>query len=154
MKAAHAEHPLEEIVEHVQRLAGRLEDVVLYLDQLSGQMNTGMAEVTTDIGDTLGNMQFQDIDRQLLEQINTALGSQSDQCTPIYRLIDGDASPLLLEEVMAGWTDSYVMHTQRVAHAQALGRAVPEARDEPAANDAQANGLTLTTANGPRIELF
>ena len=91
MRAAHAEHPLDEIAEHIQRLAGTLGDVVPYLDQLSHQMDDGMTQVTTDIVDTLGDMQFQDINRQLLEQINTALGSLSDHCAHLYKLIDGDA---------------------------------------------------------------
>ena len=56
---------------------------------------------------------------------------------------------------MSRWTDNYVMHSQRVAHAQALGLPLPENRDQIAANDEEPpRGLTLATANGPRIELF
>ena len=38
-----------------------------------------------------------------------------------YELIDGDAPPppMLLEELLARWTENYVMHSQRVAHALA-----------------------------------
>lgn len=68
---------LGEIAEHIAQLSGTLGEVVPYLGELSGHMDSGMAVVTEDIVDTLGDMQFQDINRQLLEQIDHALGSLS-----------------------------------------------------------------------------
>jgi len=148
---------LGEIAVHIQQMSDTLGDVVPYLGELSGRMETGMAVVNEDIVNTLGDMQFQDINRQLLEQINDALGSLSAHFSQIYELIDGQAPPppLMLEELMARWTDNYVMHSQRIAHAQGMGHELPPPPPQTeAANDQHAQALTLATANGPRIELF
>lgn len=146
-----AAQQLGEIAQHIQLMSDTLGDVVPYLGELSGRMDEGMAVVTEDIINTLGDMQFQDINRQLLEQINDALNSLSQHFSQIYELIDGDAPPppMLLEELLTRWTENYVMHSQRVAHALGTGADVPAAP----ANAPQAE-LTIAPAHGPRIEFF
>jgi hypothetical protein len=107
--------------------------------------------------DILAEMQFQDINRQLLEQINTALASLSDHFAQIYSLIDGHAPPppILLEELLARWTDNYVMHAQRVAHAQGTGQHDDAAAvNEPGKAEAAPAELSLAGNQGVRIELF
>lgn len=164
---ASAAMQLEEVGRHVQMMGQTLSEVVPYLGELSTSMDSGMAEVNSDIIETLGDMQFQDINRQLLEHIKDAMSSLSEHFAQIYELIDGEAPPppVLLEELLATWTSNYVMHSQRVAHASATGEEVPlEGWDEsvgqpPAANrsgsnDAAPAPLQMATANGPRIELF
>lgn len=163
---------LEEVARHVQVMGQTLAEVVPYLGELSTSMDSGMAEVNSDIIETLGDMQFQDINRQLLEHIKDAMSSLSEHFSQIYELIDGEAPPppVLLEELLATWTSNYVMHSQRVAHASAMGDEIPvEGWDEPGASrspdervsgggtprvPAEAAPLQLATANGPRIELF
>jgi hypothetical protein len=149
---------LSAIAAHIQSMSDTLGDVVPYLGALSGRMDSGMAEVTEDIINTLGDMQFQDINRQLLEQINGALNSLSEHFSQIYQLIDGNAPPppMMLEELLARWTENYVMHSQRVAHARATGAEEPPPPPEPPANGGAVppDQLTLATAYGPRIELF
>jgi len=147
-----AAQQLGEIARHIQVMSDTLADVVPYLGELSGRMDDGMAVVSGDIIDTLGDMQFQDINRQLLEQINTALGSLSAHFAQVYELIDGTAPPppVMLEELLTRWTDNYVMHAQRVAHvlgtAAASAAAAAPAQPEPP--------LHLASTHGPRIELF
>ncbi|NHK98332.1 methyl-accepting chemotaxis protein [Rubrivivax benzoatilyticus] len=144
-----AAQQLGEIACHIQVMSDTLADVVPYLGELSGRMDDGMAVVTGDIVDTLGDMQFQDINRQLLEQINTALGSLSEHFAQVYELIDGTAPPppVMLEELLTRWTDNYVMHAQRVAHG--LGTAARAAAAAPPDPP-----LHLASTHGPRIELF
>ncbi|NDY90481.1 methyl-accepting chemotaxis protein [Ideonella livida] len=160
LQAEGAAQQLGEIARHIQTMSETLGDVVPYLSELSTNMEAGMQVVTTDIIDTLGDMQFQDINRQLLEQINTALSSLSDHFSQLYQLIDGEAPPppVLLEELLSLWTQNYVMHSQRVAHAQALGHQIPkeEVRRVPdeLPDGQQDRNLTLATQHGPRIELF
>lgn len=158
MEGDSAAHQLGEIARHIQSMSDTLGDVVPYLGELSSRMDSGMAVVTEDIINTLGDMQFQDINRQLLEQINSALASLSDHFAQIYQLIDGQAPPPpeLLEDLLSRWTDNYVMHAQRVAHARALGTELPEpAADAPsAASGSPALPLTLAPTHGPRIEFF
>jgi methyl-accepting chemotaxis protein len=147
-----AAQQLGEIAQHIQAMSDTLGDVVPYLSELSGRMDSGMAVVTEDIINTLGDMQFQDINRQLLEQINEALDSLSDHFSQIYNLIDGNAPPppMMLEELLARWTENYVMHSQRVAHALGTGAPAPAEAHAGTPDDR----LTLATAHGPRIELF
>ncbi|MEK8046091.1 methyl-accepting chemotaxis protein [Ideonella margarita] len=155
MQGASAAKQLGEIAEHIQTMSATLADVVPYLSTLSTDMESGMQTVTVDIIDTLGDMQFQDINRQLLEQINTALGSLSDHFSQLYRLIGGDAPPppVMLEELLALWTQNYVMHSQRVAHSRGLGQPDPEVTCVTQGPQSTEK-LTLATANGPRIEMF
>lgn len=151
---------LDEIALHIQTMSHTLSEVVPYLGQLSGEMDEGIARVTADIVDTLGDMQFQDINRQLLEQINHALSSLSAHFSQLYQLIDGQAPPppVLLEELLQKWTTDYVMHAQRVAHVLATGaggrraEVVPLQAGAAAPDDSPA--LELAVVNGPRIELF
>ncbi|MDH4392865.1 MAG: methyl-accepting chemotaxis protein [Aquabacterium sp.] len=165
LQGGSAASQLGEIAQHIQLMSNTLGDVVPYLGELSGRMDSGMAIVTEDIIDTLGDMQFQDINRQLLEQINGALSSLSDHFAQIYQLIDGKAPPppMLLEELLARWTDNYVMHSQRVAHALGTRQSAPAADTTLAAlattaaaasEDGADQPLTLAPNHGPRIELF
>lgn len=160
---------LDAVARHVRQSHARLGEVVPYLGLLTEDMDAGMTRVTQDIVDTLGDMQFQDINRQLLEQIDDAMASLSDHFSQVYRLLDEAAPPppVLLEELLARWTDNYVMHSQRLAHARAVSgeqaetglladaddhSGAPEVADAAASNP-QAP-LALASASGPRIELF
>jgi len=145
---------LNEIAQHIQDMSATLGEVVPYLSELSKEMDAGVDRVSADIVDTLGDMQFQDINRQLLEQINDALGSLSNHFSQLYQLIDGQAPPppLLLEELLQLWTSNYVMHSQRVAHVLALNGGSSEvATGQASAVESQ---LELAGSGGPRIELF
>lgn len=167
-QGASAALQLGEVAQHVQMMGQTLGEVVPYLGELSTSMDAGMAEVNGDIIETLGDMQFQDINRQLLEHIKDAMASLSDHFAQIYELIDGEAPPppVLLEELLATWTSNYVMHSQRVAHASATGGVIPEedevsapeattrAAEPPESRAAGQPSLQMATANGPRIELF
>lgn len=149
---------LGEIAQHITTMSQTLAEVVPYLGQLSTEMDRGIAEVTSDIVDTLGDMQFQDINRQLLEQINHALSSLSSHFAQLYQLIDGQAPPppVLLEELLQLWTKDYVMQAQRVAHVLAIGGSqasnVVPLREEVGLPEPPA--VQLAVVNGPRIELF
>lgn len=150
-----------QIAEHIQGMSRTLGEVVPYLSQLSQEMDGGVDRITSDIIDTLGDMQFQDINRQLLEQINNALGGLSTHFAQIYQLIDGRAPPppVQLEELLQMWTKDYVMHAQRVAHVLA-GQQRRSAGGGGGGGSAQVIPLheprpvELAVANGPRIELF
>ena len=154
-----AARQLGEIAQHIQLMSDTLSDVVPYLGELSQHMDQGMATIDHDVMDILAEMQFQDINRQLLEQIGSAMDSLSDHFAQIYQLIDGQAPPppVLLRELLERWTDNYVMHAQRVAHLEGSGQRDPAARviDAPSdPQDAPSTELVLATQNGPRIELF
>lgn len=155
-----------EIAQHIQLLSDTLGDVVPYLSALSGEMDSGMATVTADIIDTLGDMQFQDINRQLLEQVNQALVSLSEHFTQIYALIDGQAPPPpeLLSVLLSRWSEGYVMQAQHDAHDDVANQAGPAARrDQPKSGPsagasphppAATQARDQESSDGPRIEFF
>jgi len=143
-----------ELAQHVSDISQKLTEVVPYLVDLSKTMDDGMREVTTDIINALGNMQFQDINRQVLEQVESALGSLSDHSAALYKLVGGKAPPPpeKLEELMARWTNNYVTHSQRIAHAE-VERIRNIDADAPL-SQAPAPKLELAESEGPKIELF
>jgi methyl-accepting chemotaxis protein len=107
-------------------------------------------------------MQFQDVNRQLLEQVELALDGLSEHAAALYALAGRNAPPppQQLRELMDRWADSYVMHEQRVAHHETLGRPIGHLGGVPAAPAAAAAqamadiGSMEQTSNAPRIELF
>ncbi|TDP81267.1 methyl-accepting chemotaxis protein (MCP) signaling protein [Aquabacterium commune] len=168
-----AAHQLTAVASHIAQISASLDEVVPYLAQLSQNMHTGIEVITTDIIDAMGHMQFQDVNRQLLEQVESALGSLSEHSAALYALVGGDAPPppLALEELMDRWADGYVSEAQRTAHNEVRraagtqqGRKGPHGQDPSAqapqavvpAQQAhvQAADLQLAAPEVPRIELF
>jgi methyl-accepting chemotaxis protein len=143
---------LGELAAHISAISEGLSEAVPCLVNLSSSMDEGMQQMSTDIIDAMGHMQFQDINRQLLEQVESALGSLSEHSAALYALLGGKAPPppQALEELMQRWVSSYVMHEQRVAHAEVDHRAL-----DWSAGKGQGNKVPeLATAEGPRIEMF
>ncbi|MEY4766294.1 MAG: hypothetical protein RI907_2967 [Pseudomonadota bacterium] len=155
---------LSELATHITHISQSLNEVVPYLVNLSHSMDEGMQTMTIDIIDAMGHMQFQDINRQLLEQVESALGSLSDHSAALYALVGGNAPPppRALEELMSRWAEGYVMHEQRVAHAEVVGAEIDlgganrntQLFDGTAKRDEAEAELELATPQGPRIELF
>lgn len=154
LEADSANDQFTELAQHVSEISERLTEVVPYLVDLSKTMDDGMRVVTTDIINALGNMQFQDINRQVLEQVESALGSLSDHSAALYKLVGGKAPPPpeKLEQLMARWTNNYVTHSQRMAHAE-VERVRTEQVDLPLSK-VDAPKLELAESEGPKIELF
>ncbi len=163
-----AAHQLTAVASHVAQISASLDEVVPYLAQLSQNMHSGIEVITTDIIDAMGHMQFQDVNRQLLEQVESALGSLSEHSAALYALVGGDAPPppLALEELMDRWASGYVSEAQRAAHNEVRraagtqqGRKGPlgqgHAAQEPqAAVHVHAADIQLAAPEVPRIELF
>lgn len=143
---------LGELAAHIASISAGLSEAVPYLTNLSSSMDEGMQVITTDIIDAMGHMQFQDINRQLLEQVESALGSLSEHSAALYALVGGKAPPppQALEELMQRWVDSYVMHEQRVAHAEVDQRAMDWSASSKGAKPPE----LAMAGDGPRIEMF
>lgn len=145
MRAADTTQQLGEIARQIELMSSTLSDAVPYLRELSGTMESSIQHMTQDVIATLSDMQFQDINRQMLEQVNSALSSLSDHFAQLYQLIDGQAPPppVQLEELVTRWTDNYVMQSQWNNHQQA-----------PAAPKDNAPAADPAKVAGPPIELF
>lgn len=135
---------LDEIARQIELMSRTLSDAVPYLSELSGTMDSGIQHMTQDVLETLGDMQFQDINRQMLEQVNSALSSLSEHFAQLYQLIDGQAPPppVQLEELVTRWTESYVMQSQWTTHRQV------------STSNGTAPAPVPNNAMGPPIELF
>lgn len=152
---------LTEVATHIAQISASLNEVVPYLVDLSQNMHEGMDSITTDIIDAMGHMQFQDINRQLLEQVESALGSLSEHSASLYALVGGDAPPppQALEDLMERWIDGYVMEEQRIAHAAVTDGTMRSRKgDGPEVVFARANitaeDIKLPEPEVPKIELF
>ena len=152
---------LTEVATHIAQISASLNEVVPYLVELSQNMHEGMDSITTDIIDAMGHMQFQDINRQLLEQVESALGSLSDHSASLYALVGGDAPPPPqdLEDLMERWIDGYVMEEQRIAHAAVTDGSMRSRKgDGTEVVYARANvtpeDIKLPEPEVPKIELF
>ncbi|PXW98003.1 methyl-accepting chemotaxis protein [Sphaerotilus hippei] len=149
---------LVELTELVGQMSEKLSKVVPYLVDLSSDMQSGMDTVTTDIVTALGQMQFQDVNRQLLEQVEVALTSLSEHAAALYALVGQNAPPppQQLRDLMDRWTDSYVMHEQRVAHHETLGRKPYTGAGAPAApaGASREDDHGFSAPAAARIELF
>ena len=162
LDADEGEEKLAELSHTIAEMSEKLAKIVPYLNNLSHDMQTGMTTVTSDIISALGHMQFQDVNRQLLEQVEVALDSLSDHAAALYAVVGQNAPPppQQLRDLMDRWASNYVMHEQRVAHNEALGRrtdnltgiaAVPSLALAGAAAGVEAAAEAPTSA---RIELF
>lgn len=115
------------------------------LQAMSEQMNESMNVIREDLVNVLGNMQFQDINRQMLEQVDRSLQGLSTHCESMCGQDPDDAKapqPHALEQLMHEWLGHYVMDSQRSIHA------------EQAAAPGPAQRLLTGQPNDVRIEFF
>lgn len=154
-----AANELTAVACHIAQISASLNEVVPYLVELSSNMHEGMEVITSDIIDAMGHMQFQDINRQLLEQVETALGSLSDHSAALYALVGGKAPPPpeALEKLMERWIEGYVMEEQRVAHHEIRANGTPRQRQgQPSAPHptVRPENVQIAEPQVPKIELF
>jgi methyl-accepting chemotaxis protein len=149
---------LSEVACHIAQISASLNEVVPYLSELSSNMHDGMEVITTDIIDAMGHMQFQDINRQLLEQVESALGSLQEHSAALYALVGGNAPPppQALEQLMERWVEGYVMAEQRAAHDEVRGlRPAPASTSTSSErNPVKPDDIRLAESEVPKIELF
>jgi methyl-accepting chemotaxis protein len=135
---------LTRIEQEIREMGATPGVVAAQLRGLSEEMNNSMAVIRDNLVDVLGNMQFQDINRQMLEQVDHSLQGLSGHCEALRQpASDGSARnhPQALEQLMHQWLGHYVMDAQRIVHAS-------QASDDDQAQQAAAGG------NATRIEFF
>jgi methyl-accepting chemotaxis protein len=163
LDANEGEEKLAELSQTVAQMSEKLGKIVPYLHGLSNSMETGMHTVTSDIISALGHMQFQDVNRQLLEQVEVALNGLSQHASALYAVVGRNAPPppQQLRDLMDRWADNYVMHEQRIAHAEGLGRSTDHLRGVRAAPttaigviEGELSAVGAGASESPRIELF
>lgn len=117
-------------------------EVAQQLSKMSEEMEQSTREVRHDIIEALGQMQFQDINRQMMEQIQRGLEHLAQHCSTLDDPdMERHARAQVLQQTLDDWTRRYVMQRQHTSHARAVG---------------QPTGVTaeLSAQSGLKIELF
>lgn len=136
-----------------QQLGGALKDtehsVVALIEQINkirhqaysqNQESLSAKDIADQITEVLGHLQFQDVLRQRVEQVQSALTELDGHFSDIAKDLsnpdwDGHIQPHLKQR-MDNLIGQYVMHSQRAVHSAATG------------------GLLADDDNRPTIELF
>ena len=108
------------LVERLDTFTGRVDGAARQLVVNSGTVHA----LTTSM---MGELQFQDVTRQVIENVVGALDQLGPQLTAVADVLAGrgDVEGIAdLEAAMDRIRDGYVMHRQRVTHAQVTGSAV------------------------------
>jgi len=130
---------LAAIGDEIREMGTRPGVVACQLKALSVEMEASMQAVRTDLVDVLGHMQFQDVNRQLLECVSRSLNDLSAHCQAIEAQSSGGRLnpklPKQLADWMKEWEASYVMAHQRGAHESVTAG-------------------TVSGSDGPKIEMF
>ena len=137
---------LQTVADEITVMGDTPGEMAQQLSVLSETMDQSTHAVRGHIIETLACMQFQDINRQLLEQVHKGLDELGAHCEALARG-DKDAQGLGsrqgLQALLDSWQGQYVMSQQRQAHAQGV-----------TSDTAAAAPPSAGSADEPRIEFF
>jgi methyl-accepting chemotaxis protein len=101
------------------------------LTQLSGAMQEAADAALAEITEALGDLQFQDVTRQLIEQVGQSLADLSGHVGQMASSRDESGARVSTATLVAAWQRCYVMDAQRRNHAAVaqghLEKAMPQA---------------------------
>ncbi len=124
------------IVADTAEMERRFAEADRFMQTLMAAVEAGNQQVLQQLSDALGYIQFQDVVRQRVEQVQQALREMDGHFEELRQLAGGQPARSL-QQKLDGHLAQYVMEGQRRVHADTLGR--------PAAAPAAAR---------PAIELF
>lgn len=110
---------LSELAADIELMGATPGQIASDLAQLSHQMETDMQAIRMELVEALGMMQFQDINRQLIEQVCTSLGSMDQRVGQwLQEASRGQwsATDTDMGHMLADWQSRYVMTAQRKLH--------------------------------------
>jgi methyl-accepting chemotaxis protein len=132
------EASLGELAADIELMGATPGQIAADLSQLADQMEADMQAIRMELVEALGMMQFQDINRQLIEQVCTSLGSMDARVDGWLQEVSRgrwSATDTDMNHMLADWQSRYVMTAQRQVHLQAgAGHPEPDAqgREAPA----------------------
>lgn len=105
-----------------QGLIRAFQEVSDYLMQIGSESHSAMNRIHQDIVAVLGRMQYQDISRQQIEQVQAALQLLARHGEEIANAIagKGETNWRPLQEKLAELRDRYVMHRQHQVHCEVM----------------------------------
>jgi len=136
---------LEDESQQFRSMAGNLSDIeerfkaaTMHLDDVIKSIDQSNSIIVQEVSTVMGEIQFQDVLRQRIEQVNEGLGYLNGLARETVLWLDGTAEipQLRLGEHLDTLSKQYVMQEQRTTHAAVLG------------------GGGRAAAASPKIELF
>ena len=126
---------LSGIIGGLSSMETRFNEGSQFMMEVMALVEQGNQEVVTRLSEALGYIQFQDVVRQRVEQVQFALKELDEHLQHVFKAsMDSDLHEVTptLKERLEGHLDKYVMEGQRDAHAAATGRALAEEPARPA----------------------
>lgn len=108
---------LDSLVDELRQAQDRILESSSDLDRVIQTLDAGHWEIVTTLSDILGNLQFQDVMRQRLEQVFNALRALEDL---VARANRGAPPARSLLEVLEDQRNGYVMESQRNVYSTML----------------------------------
>ena len=131
-----ADSHLGKIIKDISAIEARFDSTSGELLKFMGNIQTSNNDVVTQLTEALGFIQFQDVVRQRVEQVEKALQEVTEHAQLMIGNLaddgwDGTLQPTLKER-MDHHMSSYVMASQRDTHASVFGGQSPGRGDGPA----------------------
>jgi methyl-accepting chemotaxis protein len=119
---------LERIIREIGGMESRFTEGSKVLLNVMNSVEASNDEMVNRLSEALGHLQFQDVVRQRLEQVQFALNELDDHLQILARQLtdatwDGTVRPTLKDRLV-GHLDRYVMDSQRNAHTTVTGEAL------------------------------
>ncbi len=116
------------IVTDLADMEKRFADTSHFMQVVMGSVEAGNQQVLQQLSDALGYIQFQDVVRQRIEQVQYALREMDEH---LQQLGQGTALQRTLQQRLDAHLTRYVMEDQRQAHAESLGAVQPSPAARP-----------------------
>jgi len=129
---SHEAKQLNAIKNELSQTGSSLDEMRHYLVHLSEQARSAMDRINNDIVGALGQMQYQDVSRQQLEQVRSALDVLARHAEELLVSHGTHADWRPLSEKFDELGLNYVMHSQRQVHSAAVGAEALEEEQRPA----------------------
>lgn len=131
---------LKKIIDDLETVESRFNQGSTMLLDVIFAVDAGNKEAINRLSEALGFLQFQDVLRQRVEQVEIAIKELDEHFLEISNRLpnpewDGQSNPTLKQR-MEGHLDRYVMHSQRDTHSKVTG------------------AVSSSDDNRPKIELF
>ena len=130
---------LKRLSDSLKEIESRFGDAAHVLEEVIHGIDEANRVIMDNVSTVLGEIQFQDVLRQRIEHVISALNLMNGLATEILSWLKGkrDHSPEPLNRYMDEIKERYVMHEQRVTHSRVTGAP-----------------LSIQEEAGPKIELF
>lgn len=118
----------KDLAENITEIAERFSNASSFLEDIIRIIDDANKVIVTEISTALGEIQFQDVVRQRVEQVSDGLDRVSAYAQETVSWLEGkaDESTKRLDLQLSELQEKYVMQEQRITHNNAIGGASTE----------------------------